>query len=115
MSGGTPWTAGPWRTVCEDLPDDEPRKLGDTGRRFWSVSTEGKFRGTVANVHAAEHIDGITYAERDANACLIAAAPEMAGLLQMVLDRGYISSSIDEERDDHAAIAALLTKIGASQ
>lgn len=38
------------------------------------------YRGSVATVTDAEHMGGITVAERNANACLIAAAPDLLTL-----------------------------------
>jgi hypothetical protein len=46
----------------------------------------GCFRGSVCMVSDAEHIDGITCAERDANARLICAAPDMLYALQVALE-----------------------------
>ena len=40
------------------------------------------YRGEICHITDAEHIDGITKAERDANARLIAAAPELLGALR---------------------------------
>lgn len=52
--------------------------------------------------------------EAEANARLIAAAPELVEVCQRILDRGYISSSIEEERGDFLALEAALTKAGAA-
>lgn len=43
-----------------------------------------------------------------ANSRLIAAAPDLLAIAQRILDRGYVSSSIEEEREDHNALAAAI-------
>lgn len=48
--------------------------------------------------------------EHDANARLIAAAPDLLEVAQRILDRGYVSESIEEERDDHLALVAAISK-----
>lgn len=46
----------------------------------------------------------------DAAAALVKAAPDLLAAAQRVLDRGYVSSSIDEEREDHAMLSAAIAK-----
>ena len=72
-------TPGPWVAICCDVTGERP--VGDSGIRYWYVDPVGEYRGSVCNVHAAEGIGGITIAERDANARLIAAAPIMYNFL----------------------------------
>lgn len=76
-------TEGPWIASCLDRTGG--LKRGDNGIRFWSICNEGQYRGEVCNVHAAEHIGGITIDERDANARLIAAAPDLLEALSTFL------------------------------
>lgn len=45
-----------------------------------------------------------------ANARLIAAAPELLAIAEILLDRGYVSKFIDEERDDHEQLVAAISK-----
>lgn len=45
-----------------------------------------------------------------ANSHLIAAAPDLLQIAERILDRGYVSSSIEEEREDHIALAAAIAK-----
>ena len=45
-----------------------------------------------------------------ANARLITAAPELLEIAKRILDRGYVSQSIEEERDDHLALVAAISK-----
>ena len=49
-----------------------------------------EYRGCVARVFDAEHIDGITKAESDANARLIAAAPELLEALLLVARSAFL-------------------------
>jgi hypothetical protein len=51
---------------------------GTDGPVYYSVhAPSSRYRGMVATVSPAEHINGITWAEAEANARLIAAAPEL--------------------------------------
>ena len=72
----TKHTPGPW-LLEHNLGTDDL----DCG---WSVleREQNPYRGDVCRVTDAEHIDGITKGERDANARLIAAAPELLGALR---------------------------------
>lgn len=98
MSAGH--TPGPWHV--------EP-VTNEDGEQFWSEDFAGKVfcvchPGTECN--ATTVVDWIN----EGDARLIAAAPEMLKAVQRVLDRGYVSSSIDEERDDHTMLVAAIAK-----
>lgn len=41
---------------------------------------------------------------------LIAAAPALLAIAQRILERGYVSESIEEERADHAALTAAIAQ-----
>lgn len=74
------FTPGPWTATNVDVVDKIYLEADDTGRRFWTVTQElgeFEFRGTIASVHDAEEIEGVALIERDANARLIAAAPDL--------------------------------------
>lgn len=80
------YTKGPWKKICEDV--DGPRELGDTGLRFWSIreATGERYRGGICIVSAAPHIGGISIEERNANAALISAAPDLLEAANYLLD-----------------------------
>lgn len=65
---------------------------------FWDIEPKstGKYRGSVATVHQAEHIEGITADERDANAKLIAAAPDMLAALKAEAEADEAFDAADE-------------------
>lgn len=107
--GDVKHTPGPWRAVCLDVV--EGRTAGDSGVRFWMIEQDldGAYRGGICNVHQAEDIGGITIAERDANARLIAASPELLDSLV-----GYMSAvetmnaAMKDGLNVHGAVAALV-------
>jgi hypothetical protein len=72
-------TPGPW--IVE-------KALGKRGAVCYLNIVQGDistYRGAVAGLMDAEHIGGVTKAERDANAILIAAAPDLLEACQTVL------------------------------
>jgi hypothetical protein len=70
---------------------------------FWSINeaSAAKYRGDIATVHDAEHMGGISTAERDANARLIAAAPDMLAALKAILSHkpDYADAIWDQVED----------------
>ncbi len=80
----TKHTPGPWVAYNQDVKGERP--LGDDGVRFWDIAPEGPYRGAICTVHGAEHIGGITREERDANALLISALPEMLHALHWIAE-----------------------------
>lgn len=55
----------------------------------WHIEPECidyQYRGTVCSLNDAEHIGGVTKTERDANARLITAAPELLAALEDLAD-----------------------------
>ena len=84
MSAATP---GPWTVEV-----NRGTKGQDCGLSIMQqTAPRADYRGEVAHVADAELIGGITLAERNANACLIAAAPDLLEACQTVLagfDRG---------------------------
>jgi hypothetical protein len=88
----------------------------------WTISrntlTGAVFAGDefIASVYpnAPEGWDGRSEYDRidemRANARLVAAAPDLLAIAKRVLERGYVSEHIDEERFDHLALAAAIAK-----
>lgn len=78
-------TPGPWKAHCSDVTEGLTR--GDSGIRFWDIlpACSEHYRGGIATVHDAAEIGGISINERDANARLIAAAPELLGACEALL------------------------------
>lgn len=56
------------------------------------------------------HSNGKDDARDIARGHLIAAAPELLEVAKRILDRGYISEHIEEERGDHQALKAAIAK-----
>lgn len=110
--GETKFTPGPWHASCHDVIGK--RAIGDSGVRFWSVTPEGKYRGDVANVGSAEHIGGIKLGERDANAHLIAAAPDLYEALEAA-DKALWAEGYTVADPTVVKIAAALTKARGEQ
>lgn len=84
---GTAHTPGPWKVV----------PATNRGRVLFHTvdpADNGKWRGSVASVHSAENIDGISVEERDANALLIAAAPMMRVAMDVL---GFGGDRADEK------------------
>jgi hypothetical protein len=52
------------------------------------IEVNGKYRGGIARLQSAEHIDGIAKDELIANARLIAAAPDMLAALKEISEVG---------------------------
>lgn len=48
--------------------------------------------------------------EAVANATLRNAAPDLLEIAVRILDRGYVSSSVEEEREDHLALRAAISR-----
>lgn len=67
-------TAGPW-AFSHNGHYFEVSRVGDA-----------KYRGEICNAHSAEHISGITNEEAEANARLIAAAPELLEVCETVAE-----------------------------
>lgn len=76
-------TEGPWNV------DGEIRPVADCYRLYCADIRPalGKYRGSVASVQSCAHIDGISNAEAEANAHLLAAAPEMYRALQEIMEQ----------------------------
>ena len=65
----TTHTPGPWHWGHNSASDASTACI--------EIRPDGPYRGNVADLQSCEHIMGITMAETEANARLIAAAPEL--------------------------------------
>lgn len=79
------FTPGPWTL------DGQVKMVGDgITQAAWQLYTgdvrpEGVYRGTICGIQSADQIAGITREEAEANARLIAAAPEMLEIIEQLL------------------------------
>ena len=84
----TQWTPGPWAVEPVTHLIEKFRKEGKP--TFYTASIiptpDAAFRGYVCHMQDAEHINGIAGPECEANARLIAAAPEMFALLEEMVN-----------------------------
>jgi hypothetical protein len=69
-----------------------------------------KYRGGIARLQSAEHIDGIDEDELVANARLIAAAPDMLEALILAEIAADPTATADERAKAKSAIRAAITK-----
>ena len=75
------WTPGPWSLLVEQSYRSECTVA--------TIEQEGEdlpYRGMIARLQSAEHIDGIAADELTANAHLIAAAPDLYVALEKALN-----------------------------
>lgn len=71
-------TPGPWRIDARSAPFNE------YVFRVINIEAAGPYRGGVCRLQSSEHIGGIGAAETDANARLIAAAPDLLAALRKI-------------------------------
>ena len=78
MTDQPKWTKGPWALLVEQSyrPECTVATIEQAGEDL-------PYRGMIARLQSAEHIDGIDGAELTANAHLIAAAPDLYAALEM--------------------------------
>lgn len=104
MSGA--WTPGHWRLLVEQSYQPECTVA--------TIEQDGEdlpYRGMIARLQSAEHIDGITGEELTANAHLIAAAPDLYAALEMA----QLWLSVDGRFDMQGINAALAKARGEAQ
>jgi hypothetical protein len=101
-------TPGPWVLEKAVGTDDM-----DCGWSVLPVMVDYKYRGELCHLSDAEHIEGITKDERDANARLIASAPDLLEALQeMVREFGYdVVHPNGLVHDEHEAIRSAMAAI----
>lgn len=75
-------TPGPWGFYGKIQSVGEE---GDKADLYWGNVTPVPWRGYVCSILSADRIDGISREEAEANARLIAAAPELLEVVQGIL------------------------------
>ena len=115
----TEHTPGPWLLEQQLGTGDS-----DCG---WSVleREQNPYRGEICHITDAEHIAGITKAERDANARLIAAAPELLEAMRALVKHfptdsemdqiGFTKESVTEACDAYDAARVAIAKATGEQ
>lgn len=106
MTDQPKWTPGPWGLLVEQSyrPVCTVATIEQTGEDF-------PYRGMIARLQSAEHIEGIDGAELTANAHLIAAAPDMAEVLDEV--SGFAHQTA-RDRDLSDAELAFMRRVDAA-
>ena len=92
MTDQPKWTKGPWALLVEQSyrPECTVATIEQAGEDL-------PYRGMIARLQSAEHIDGIDGAELTANAHLIAAAPDLyAALVHAQQNMPHPDQMIDE-------------------
>lgn len=87
----TEHTPGPWSATTQHTH----RTPAGVELVCIAVMPAGDYRGPVADLQSCDHIQGITMAECEANARLIAAAPDMFDALRDALASLEISGQSD--------------------
>lgn len=95
----TAHTPGPWNAATRNTHKT------DAGVELVCITVmpTGGYRGPIAELQSCDHIHGITTAECEANARLIAAAPDLLEALQVLVENG----GIGPEQMFHDARAAI--------
>ena len=106
MTDQPKWTKGPWALLVEQSyrPECTVATIEQAGEDL-------PYRGMIARLQSAEHIDGIDGAELTANAHLIAAAPDMYAALEMA----QLWLSVDGRFDMQGINAAIAKAEGRDQ
>ncbi|MBC2594913.1 hypothetical protein H5P28_11655 [Ruficoccus amylovorans] len=94
-------------TAIKAKPTPGPWAYNATSEGWFDVGPiGGRYRGCTANVFNAECIGGITNAEAEANARLIAAAPDLLEALEDIVDvLDALGEALAKVKDARAAIA----------
>jgi len=94
----------------------EMRLARQCAAKYWQTGDPGD--EYAARMILSGEWDGEAYVQaalaaiKEVTAASEARIAELEGAIQMVLDRGYVSSSIEEERGDHALLTTLLALKG---
>ena len=98
----TPWTKGPWRVSSIGLMNDGSLPVSSEQGQIARVSIQAGFR--------RGHGHNSVCPERDANARLIAEAPDMADALEALIDNNARGVTGEQSRKAWIAARAALAK-----
>lgn len=76
-------TPGPWKVEGEFKAIDNGKEIFYVGKVYQDCEA---YRGTLCHVQSADHIKGISRGEAEANARLIASAPDLLAGLRGAMD-----------------------------
>ena len=96
MTDQPKWTPGPWALKIRSGTGEST--ANEVIAEIEQADPEGGYRGDIARLQSAKHIDGIADEELIANACLLFAAPDMYAALEKM--GSYFPHSIVECRGD---------------
>lgn len=81
MTDQPKWTPGPWALKIRSGTGEST--ANEVIAEIEQADPEGGYRGDIARLQSAKHIDGIADEELIANACLLFAAPDLYAALEM--------------------------------
>lgn len=103
MTDQPKWTPGPWALKIRSGTGEST--ANEVIAEIEQADPEGGYRGDIARLQSAKHIDGIADEELIANACLLFAAPDLYAALDAIIDGRMWSMSDNKFGAAKAALA----------